>query len=179
MGLEDRRLARIVRQCQDLPGHELFEYLDQSGDSHKVDSADVNEYLRAVSGSSNFTAKVISRTWAGTVLASMALREFEESASETEAKKNVVVAIKTVAQRLGNTPAVCRKCYVHPILLEFYLAGKLERRVRRKVEEATDEVLREAEEEELRKEERAVMNLLQEHVETKRNGNTGAKGTAA
>ena len=165
VGVQDRRLARIVRQCQDLPGYELFEYLDESGETRKVDSADVNDYLRAVSGE-DFTAKDF-RTWAGTVLASMALREFEESTSETVAKKNVVEAIKAVAQRLGNTPAVCRKCYVHPTVLKCYLAGRLERRVRKKVEEATDEVLREAEEEALRKEERAVMELLREQLETK------------
>ena len=166
VGVEDRRLARIVRQCQDLPGYELFEYMDGSGETRKVNSADVNDYLRAVSGE-DFTAKDF-RTWAGTVLASMALREFEESASETDAKKNVVAAIKTVAQRLGNTPAVCRKCYVHPAVLEYYLAGKLERRIRRKVEEATNEVLREAEEEALREEERAVMELLLERLKTKK-----------
>jgi DNA topoisomerase-1 len=168
VGVEDRRLARIVRQCQDLPGHELFEYLDESGETHTVDSADVNDYLRAVSGE-DFTAKDF-RTWAGTVLASMELRAFEESASETEAKKNVVEAIKAVAQRLGNTPAVCRKCYVHPAVLECYLAGKLERRAQRKVEENTGEVLREAMEEALRKEERAVMNFLHEQLETRRSG---------
>jgi DNA topoisomerase-1 len=93
---------------------------------------------------------------------------FEESTSETQAKRNVVEAIKTVAQRLGNTPAVCRKCYVHPAVLECYLAGKLERRVQRRVEEATDEVLHEAEEEALQKEERAVMELLQERLKTKK-----------
>ncbi len=174
VGLEDRRLARIVRQCQDLPGYELFEYRDKSGESHKVDSADVNDYLREISGE-NFTAKDF-RTWAGTVLASMALREFQESASETQAKRNVVEAIKSVALRLGNTPAVCRKCYVHPALLEFYLAGQLERSVRRKVEETTDEILRAAEEKALQTEERAVMSLLQEHLETKRNGSSGSKG---
>ena len=165
VGVEDRRLARIVRQCQDLPGHELFEYLDESGEVRKVDSADVNEYLRAISGE-DFTAKDF-RTWAGTVLACIALREFEESSSQTEAKKNIVQAIKTVAQRLGNTPAVCRKCYVHPAVLDCYLAGKLERRIRRKIEEATDEVLRESEEEILRKEERAVMELLHQQIEAR------------
>jgi DNA topoisomerase I len=159
VGVEDRRLARIVRRCQDLPGYELFEYLDDLGESHKVTSADVNDYLRTISGE-DFTAKDF-RTWAGTVLASRALREFEESASETEAKRHVVDAIKAVAQRLGNTPAVCRKCYVHPALLDWYLAGKLKRGNGRKPEEPVDEVLREEEEEALRKEERAVMELLQ------------------
>jgi DNA topoisomerase-1 len=166
VGLEDRRIARIVRRCQDLPGHELFEYLDESGETRKIGSTDVNDYLRAVSGE-DFTAKDF-RTWAGTVLASMALREFEEYASETEAKKNVVEAIKAVARRLGNTPAVCRKCYVHPAVLECYLTGKLERRIRRSIGEATDRVLREADEEVLRKEERAVMALLQRQMETKK-----------
>jgi DNA topoisomerase-1 len=165
VGLEDGRLARIVRQCQDLPGYELFEYLDESGETRKVDSADVNDYLRVVSGQ-NFTAKDF-RTWVGTELASTALRKFEECTSETEAKKNVVEAIKTVAQRLGNTPAVCRKCYVHPAVLECYLAGKLERRIRPKLEETTDELLREAGEDALRKKECAVMELLQKRLETK------------
>jgi DNA topoisomerase-1 len=173
VGVKDRRLARIVRQCRDLPGHELFEYLDESGEPRKVDSADVNEYLRAVSGE-DFTAKDF-RTWAGTVLACRSLREFETSGSETEAKKNMVEAIKAVAQRLGNTPAVCRKCYVHPAVLECYLAGKLERRVLRIVEAATDEVLREEEEEAMRKEERAVLELLRERLEKDRGGSSGAK----
>jgi DNA topoisomerase-1 len=146
-----------------LPGYELFEYLDEAGDPHGIDSADVNEYLRAISGE-DFTAKDF-RTWSGTVLAERTLREFEEAASETQAKKNVVAAIKEVARRLGNTPAVCRKCYVHPAVLECYLAGKLERRARKKMEEATDEILREEEEEELRREERALMAMLEERVE--------------
>jgi DNA topoisomerase I len=162
VGVEDRRLARIVRQCQDLPGHELFEYLDESGETRKIDSADVNDYLRAISGE-DFTAKDF-RTWAGTVLASVALREFEESKSETQAKKNVVEAIKAVAQRLGNTPAVCRKCYVHPAVLECYLAGNLERRIRPKVEESRDDGLFELQMEVLRKEERAVMELLEKQL---------------
>ncbi len=163
VGLQDRRLARIVRRCQDLPGYELFEYLDEEGQPRGIDSADVNEYLRAISGE-DFTAKDF-RTWSGTVLASMALREFEEAESEAQAKKNVVAAIKEVAQRLGNTPAVCRKCYVHPAVLECYFAGKLERRVRKKIEEATDEILREEEEEDLRREERALVAMLEERLE--------------
>ncbi|MGA8529356.1 MAG: DNA topoisomerase IB [Acidobacteriaceae bacterium] len=162
VGIQDRRLAGIVRRCQDLPGYELFEYVDEAGDPHTIDSADVNEYLRAISGE-DFTAKDY-RTWSGTVLASLALRDFEEAGSETQAKRNVVAAIKEVAQRLGNTPAVCRKCYVHPAVLECYLAGKLERRVRKKIEEAADEVLREEEEEELRREERALMEMLRERA---------------
>lgn len=158
VGVEDRRVARIVRQCQDLPGHELFEYLGETGKTCKINSADVNDYLRSISGE-DFTAKDF-RTWAGTVRASMVLREFADFRSETEAKKNIVQAIKSVAKRLGNTPAVCRKCYVHPAIVECYLAGKLEHRICRKIEEASDEVRREAEEELLRKEESAVIELL-------------------
>jgi DNA topoisomerase I len=166
VGVEDRRLARIVRQCQELPGYELFEYLDESGEARKIDSSDVNDYLREISGE-DFTAKDF-RTWAGTVLACLSLRDFEEFTSETQAKKNVVEAIKAVAQRLGNTPAVCRKCYVHPAVLECYLLGKLQRRVRRNIEATADEIVRETQEEALQKEERAVMDLLQEYLETKR-----------
>jgi DNA topoisomerase I len=166
VGVEDRRLARIVRQCQDLPGYELFEYLDESGETHRVDSSDVNDYLRSISGE-DFTAKDF-RTWAGTVLACVSLREFEEFTSESQAKKNVVEAVRTVAQRLGNTPAVCRKCYVHPAVLECYLAGKLERRIRQKIEAIPDEIVRETQEEALRKEEGAVMELLQTYLDAKR-----------
>jgi DNA topoisomerase I len=163
VGVEDRRLARIVQRCQDLPGYELFEYVDAAGETRRVDSADVNDYLREISGE-DFTAKDF-RTWSGSVLASMALREFEAFASETQAKKNVVTAIKAVAARLGNTPAVCRKCYVHPAVLACYFAGKLDPRVRRKAEELTEEALCAAEEEDLLKEERALMDLLEQGLE--------------
>jgi DNA topoisomerase I len=162
VGIEDRRLARIVRQCQDLPGHELFEYLDDSGEVCKVDSASVNDYLRAISGQ-EFTAKDF-RTWAGTVLTSLALRDYEEFTSRTQAKKNLVEVVKTVALRLGNTPAVCRKCYVHPVVVEVYLAGKLERRLRRKLEEAADELLDGTDEARLRTEERSVLHLLEQQL---------------
>lgn len=168
VGILDRRLARIVRQCQELPGHELFEYLDAEGKTHTVDSADVNDYLRAISGG-EFTAKDF-RTWAGTVLASMSLRQFEPFESQTQAKKNVVQAVKEVARRLGNTPAVCRKCYLHPGVLECYMAGSLAPVVKKKMEEAGGQGPVEAnptlfsadEEERLREEERALMRLLRE-----------------
>jgi DNA topoisomerase-1 len=168
VGVQDRRLARIVARCQDLPGYELFQYVDEEGEPHTIDSADVNEYLREISGE-DFTAKDF-RTWSGTVLASRTLREFEGFGSETQAKKNVVQAIKAVAERLGNTPAVCRKCYVHPAVLECYMAGSLARSVKRKIEESggekREELLREEEVEELRKEERALMELLRERLES-------------
>lgn len=151
----DRRLARIVARCQDIPGYELFEYLDDEGAPHTVDSADVNDYLREISRQ-DFTAKDF-RTWAGTVLACMLLRELEEFTSVTEAKKNIVAAIKTVAGKLGNTPAVCRKCYVHPAVLDCYLAGNL-RRAAKHSAEADDVGV-------IHREEHALMDLLRQRLE--------------
>jgi DNA topoisomerase-1 len=177
VGVEDRRLARIVRQTQDLPGYELFEYLDDAGEPHKLDSADVNDYLREISGQ-DFTAKDF-RTWAGSVLASMALREFEEFGSASQAKKNVVDAIKRVAQRLGNTPAVCRKCYVHPAVLECYLQGKLERRLHGRGQEVSEDALCAAEEEALQREERALLDMLRLQLESNHANPTGRASTAA
>jgi DNA topoisomerase-1 len=121
--LSDRRLARIVKRCLDVPGYELFQYVDDDGSHHSVDASDVNDYLREITGQ-QFTAKDF-RTWAGTVLACAMLREFETFDSQTQAKKNVVEAIKAVSERLGNTPAVCRKCYVHPAVLDTYMGGEL------------------------------------------------------
>jgi DNA topoisomerase-1 len=121
--LHDRRLAQIVKRCRDIPGQELFQYIDEGGVRQTIDSADVNEYLRTISGD-DFTAKDF-RTWAGTVLAALALKEFEAFDSQAQAKKNVVRAIESVAERLGNTPAICRKCYIHPAVLEAYLDGTL------------------------------------------------------
>lgn len=121
--VRDRRLARIIARCQDLPGQELFQYLDADGEPHAIDSDDVNEYLRQIS-SEEFTAKDF-RTWAGTLVACCALEEAGAFASETEARKNVVRAIKAAAEHLGNTPAICRKCYVHPAVIGAYLGGSL------------------------------------------------------
>jgi DNA topoisomerase-1 len=119
--LTDRRLANIVRQCRDIPGQELFQYVDESGARCAIDSGDVNDYLREASGQ-DFTAKDF-RTWAGTVLAAAALRDMGCGETETEAKRNVARAIADVAERLGNTSAVCRKCYVHPEVVAAYLEG--------------------------------------------------------
>jgi DNA topoisomerase I len=121
--LTDRRLARIVRQIQEIPGQELFQYLDEEGDGHSVESTDVNEYLREISGG-EFTAKDF-RTWNGTVLALRYLRISESPSSSTAGKRLVSGAIKSVAQELGNTPAVCRKAYVHPVVVNAYLEGSL------------------------------------------------------
>lgn len=119
--LREPRLAKTVKKCQDLPGQTLFQYVDEDDVRQSVDSGDVNDYLREITGQ-DFTAKDF-RTWAGTVLAACALREFEEFSSETQAKKNIVQAIESVARKLGNTKAVCRKCYVHPAVIDAYLDG--------------------------------------------------------
>jgi DNA topoisomerase I len=123
IGVRDRRLARVVRHCQELPGHELFQYVDDEGQRHSVESADVNAYLREISGQ-DFTAKDF-RTWAGTVLAARALRAGEAPDSKAQAKKNVLRAIASVAETLGNTPTVCRQCYIHPAVIDAYMDGSL------------------------------------------------------
>ena len=112
-----------MKRCQELPGYELFQYLDATGERQTVDSADVNAYLRQLTGR-DFTAKDV-RTWAGTVLAACTLRACGPWTSQTEANKRIVQAIDAVAKRLGNTRAVCRACYVHPTVLEAYRDGSL------------------------------------------------------
>jgi len=119
--LHDRRLARIVKACRDIPGNELFQYIDAENRRQVVDSADVNAYLREITGQ-DFTAKDF-RTWAGTVLAAKALAEVAGFRSAAEAKRKVVRAIESVAKRLGNTKDVCRKCYVHPAIIDAYMDG--------------------------------------------------------
>ncbi len=121
ISLQDRQLARIVKRCQDMPGQELFTYVDDAGVSHNIGSQDVNDYLREIAGT-DFTAKDF-RTWTGSVLAAVALRELGAAESVTQAKKNIVMAVEAVALKLGNTPAVCRKAYVHPEVLAAYLEG--------------------------------------------------------
>jgi DNA topoisomerase-1 len=121
--INDRRLARIVKDCRDLPGYELFQYIDEEGNRHTIDSADVNDYLREISGE-EITAKDF-RTWAATNLAALALREFELFDTEAKKKRAVVRAVEKVAKHLGNTPAICRRCYIHPAIFDGYLDGTL------------------------------------------------------
>jgi DNA topoisomerase I len=121
--INDRRLAGIVKDCRDLPGYELFQYLDADGERRSVGSADVNDYLREVTGE-DITAKDF-RTWAATQLAAQALREFENFDSEARRKKAIVDAVKKVASHLGNTPAICRRSYIHPAVLDGYMDGTL------------------------------------------------------
>ncbi|HJT77358.1 MAG TPA: DNA topoisomerase IB [Gemmataceae bacterium] len=172
--LEDRRLARIVQRCQDVPGQELFQYLDGEGSAHTIDSADVNDYLRRVTGQ-EFTAKDF-RTWAGTVLAARALQEFQAFDTEAQAKRNIVAAIERVAQRLGNTKAICRKCYVHPAVIEAYMDGSLLEGLSREVEEELKDSLSD-----LPPEEAAVLAFLQERLKREaspagRNGHAARNG---
>jgi DNA topoisomerase-1 len=122
-GIRDRRLARIVRACQDVPGQRLFQYIDAEGHRHRVESHDVNDYIREATGGP-FSAKDF-RTWAGTLACAKALTEAGPADSPTAAKRIVAACVKEVAGQLGNTPAVCRKCYVHPAVFERYGDGRL------------------------------------------------------
>ncbi|HEV8132044.1 MAG TPA: DNA topoisomerase IB [Acidobacteriota bacterium] len=157
VSITDRRLAKIVKRCQEIPGYELFQYLDEEGDRQSIDSADVNEYLRQITGE-DFTAKDF-RTWAGTVLFALALQEFESFDSKTQAKKNVVHAIEKVAEKLGNTPNICRKCYIHPGIIEAYLDGSILETLKKRTESVLKKSLRE-----LRPEEAAVLAFLQQRL---------------
>ncbi|HET9533424.1 MAG TPA: DNA topoisomerase IB [Blastocatellia bacterium] len=168
IGLDDRRLAKIVKHCRDIPGQELFQYLDEEGQPQTINSSDVNEYLREITGG-EFTAKDF-RTWSGTVLASLALQELKECSSETEAKKNIICAIEGVASQLGNTPAVCRKYYVHPAIIDLYLEGKLFEVMEQSTGQKSDKRLKR-----LRPEEIAVISVLR----LARNGNGKARAAAA
>jgi DNA topoisomerase I len=123
VGIRDRRLASVIRRVQDLPGQDLFEYIDSDGAVQTVESEDVNGYLREIT-QVDLTAKDY-RTWAGTVLAFRAFCSLAPAASESEAKKNLVAAIKIVARNLGNTPAVCRSSYIHPAVIDAYLEGSI------------------------------------------------------
>jgi DNA topoisomerase-1 len=156
--VRDRRVAKIVKACQELPGQRLFVYLDDEGNPREVNSADVNAYLKEITGR-DITAKDF-RTWAGTVLAALALQEFEAFDSQAGAKKNVRAAIERVASRLGNTPTICRKCYVHPEILASYAQGELLLEIEDQVEDKVEAELRDALPS-LKPEEAAVLSLLE------------------
>jgi DNA topoisomerase-1 len=155
--VSDRRVARIVQQCQDLPGQHLFEYEDHNGEIASIGSEDVNDYLHGITGQP-FTAKDF-RTWAGTVLAAIALGKMEEVDAETIRKKNVITAIEAVARLLGNTVAICRKCYIHPAIPTSYLNGTLARNLRLKADSEIAQHLHE-----LKPEEAAVITLLRQEL---------------
>lgn len=123
LGVRDRRVAHIVKACQDLPGQHLFQYLDDAGEPQGITSADINAYLKRVSGR-DITAKDF-RTWAGTVMAAATLVEAGPAETKSQGKKTLTRAVQRVAARLGNTPAICRKCYIHPQIMSAYLDGQL------------------------------------------------------
>jgi DNA topoisomerase-1 len=156
--LGDRRLAGIVKRCRDLPGYELFQYLDEEGKRQTVDSKDVNDYLQEITGE-DFTAKDF-RTWAGTVEAFLELKEIGHFNSQTEAKKNVVQAVKNVAKRLGNRPATCRKYYIHPVVLDTYMEGELPAII----EQSSAAEDSKNSDYELRPEEQTVLALLEQYA---------------
>ena len=155
--LKDKKLAKVVEQLQDLPGQSLFQFVDENGEPHSISSGDVNDYLHEIAGE-HFTAKDF-RTWAGTVAASLALQEFEEFSDKGTAAQNVVEAVKVVAQKLGNTPAVSRKSYIHPAVIEAYFDGDMLESLQQKVEEELSENLQG-----LKPEEAAVLGLLQQKL---------------
>jgi DNA topoisomerase I len=135
--LTDRRLASIVKQCRDLPGYNLFEYVDESGNVCRIDSADVNHYIRELAGQ-DFTAKDF-RTWAGTLLAARELHAAGPAETQTAGNKVVIEAVRQVSKKLGNRPATCRKYYIHPAILDAYADGSLFEKMRQGV--AQDEAL--------------------------------------
>ncbi len=155
--VNDRRLARAVERISELPGQEIFQYLDDEDEPHTVTSEDVNDYLREIT-EQDFTAKDF-RTWTGTVLAARALQQFEAFDSEAQAKSNVVQAIEEVAQSLGNTPTICRKCYVHPVVLDSYLDGTLLETLKQRTEKELSQSLGS-----LEPEEAAVLAFLQQRL---------------
>jgi DNA topoisomerase I len=130
--VNDRRVAKIIKACQELPGQELLQYVEKDGTQQDVTSNDVNAYLKEITGQ-DITAKDF-RTWAGTVLAALALKELESFDTAAQAKKNLRAAIERVAARLGNTPTICRKCYIHPEVLNSYLDGNLALEIKSEVE---------------------------------------------
>ena len=155
--VQDRRLATVMKRLEDLPGQELFQYIDDDGERRNVSSADVNDYLREATGA-DFTAKDY-RTWAGTVLAAIALQTVEDSEETPDTKRHLVDAIEDVARQLGNTPAICRKCYVHPDLIAEYLDGGLAEALAEGAEVALKDPV-----EGLTQEEAAVLSLLRSRL---------------
>ncbi|HET7133035.1 MAG TPA: DNA topoisomerase IB, partial [Gammaproteobacteria bacterium] len=170
--LEDSRLAAIVHACRELPGQELFQYVDDDGEICDVSSGDVNDYLREISGQT-FTAKDF-RTWAGTALAAQALQEFEDFDSKAAAKRNITQAIERVAERLGNTQAICRKSYVHPAVIEAYMDRSLVTTLKRRAETELRGKLHR-----LSSEEAAVLALLKQRMDRELSGGRRARTAGA
>lgn len=155
--LQDNKLARVIQRLQDLPGQEIFQYLDEKNQVQSINSSDVNDYLKKITRE-DFTAKDF-RTWAGTILVSLALKEIGQFETQAEAKKNIVKAIDQVAKRLGNTRSICRKCYIHPAVIESYQDGSMLNTLQQKTEQTLTTSLKG-----LEKEEVIVMTLLQQRL---------------
>jgi DNA topoisomerase-1 len=157
--LRDRRLARVVARCQDLPGQDLLQYVDDDGEVRDVRSEDVNAYLREATGGADVTAKDF-RTWAGTVLTYRALRALQPGETDRQARKNVVEAIRQTSEALGNTPAVARRSYVHPAVLQAYLDGGIGEALVEVAEEQSAPPAESTDEEEA-----GVVDLLRQRLE--------------
>ncbi|MDQ3929480.1 MAG: DNA topoisomerase IB [Chloroflexota bacterium] len=158
--VSDPRLARVIKRCQELPGQELFGYVDDEGQRRTISSDDVNQYLHEITGQ-HFTAKDF-RTWGGTVLAAISLQAMEPIEKVTQARKNVVAAIQEVSERLGNTPAICRKSYVHPSIINTYMDGTLHSLLAAEdPREAVERVVADPPAQGLKPEEEAVIRLLE------------------
>jgi len=157
VALDDARLARIVRRCRDLPGQELFQYIDENNNIRAINSSDVNDYLHAITNE-DYTAKDF-RTWAGTMLAALAFQEIAAFDSATQGKKNVVQVIESVAEKLGNTPSICRKCYVHPGLIDAYLDGSMHHLLKQQTEAAMRDDAHA-----LNRDEMAILSLLRKRL---------------
>jgi DNA topoisomerase-1 len=170
--VRNRRVARIVKACQELPGQELLQYVDEAGNCQDVTSTDVNNYLKEITGK-DITAKDF-RTWAGTVLAAMALNELESFDSAAQAKRNLRTAIEKVAGRLGNTPTICRKCYVHPEVLNSYMDGNLVLALKSQAESELIGAIGS-----LKPEEAAVLALLRGRLEKEVERSKASSGKAA
>jgi DNA topoisomerase-1 len=170
VAVSNRQIAKIVRRCKDLPGQELFQFVDRDGRIHDVRSGDVNEILREISGH-DFTAKDF-RTWAGTALAAQALEEFEDFDTEAGAKRSVTKAIERVAERLGNTKAVCRKCYVHPAVIDAYMDRSLLATLKERTESELKGSLSR-----LPPEDAAVLALIQQRMERQMSAVSGRART--
>ncbi len=161
--VRDRRAARIVRACQELPGQHLFQYRDGDGAARAVSSQDVNGYLRAISGA-RVTAKDF-RTWGATVLCALTLKDAASAPSSRALRRQIAAAVREVAGRLGNTPAICRACYIHPDILTAHADGELARRMARMLGPTTQDFSPSGA---LRPEEQAVLALLGQLARRKR-----------
>ncbi|MEZ2334526.1 DNA topoisomerase IB [Mucilaginibacter sp. RCC_168] len=153
ISLQSRKLARLVKQCRDIPGKELFQYYDESDERHSIDSGDINNYLKEITGE-DFTAKDF-RTWAGSVSALYAFKSAGEFANATECRKKIVSVIDEVAVTLGNTRSVCKKYYVHPLVIKSYEDGTLFKYIS-ELDEDKDEKATQ-----LNQAEKALLNLLE------------------